>query len=176
MKRKAFTLVELLVVIAVIAILSTIAVISYGAVKSKSRNDTRKDNLSIISKALDLYRAENNAYPNTNGVLQGACQSYGSLSDSGAAAWIPGLAPGYLQSLPHDPNTDVKNPSSDGSACRNSAGQNCYLYVSDGTDYALLAHCTPEGHLSSGDQFYARSSGKGQYAWEVCSLNGCTKW
>jgi general secretion pathway protein G len=65
MKRHAFTLVELLVVIAIIGLLSTVAVVATGSARINSRNMKRKADLVQISKALELYYSNNNAYPST---------------------------------------------------------------------------------------------------------------
>ncbi len=64
MKRKAaFTLIELMVVIAVIAILATLGVISYTTSLQRSRDGVRKADIQNIAQALILYRADNNGYP-----------------------------------------------------------------------------------------------------------------
>jgi prepilin-type N-terminal cleavage/methylation domain-containing protein len=143
MSRRAFTLVELLVVIAIVGLLSTVAVVATNNARINARNTQRKANLVQVSKALDLYYADNGAYPSTGGSgnWHGACSHYGSYADTGAGAWIPGLSPNYMAALPHDPNTEKPG----GTNCPVNQTYACYLYTSNGTDYKLLAHCTPEG-------------------------------
>jgi type II secretory pathway pseudopilin PulG len=115
----------------------------------KSRNATRKANLVQISKALDLYYADYGSYP--SGGWYGNCGDYSGLPDTGAGTWIPNLSPIYMATLPHDPNSGKANAGSPMAYCRDNASGNCYIYRSDGVDYKLLAHCTPEGTLSASD-------------------------
>ena len=172
MKRSAFTLIELLVVISIIGLLSTVAVVATKSSGINARNTQRKANLIQVSKALELYYAQNGGYPSTGGTANwhGACASYGSYPDAYVDAthdaWIPGLTPTYMAKLPHDPNTDKGNPNTaSGPNCNLYPGWDCYQYTSNGTDYKLMAHCIPEGTWSSSDPFYdpARSS----WAWQV---------
>lgn len=55
---KAFTLIELLIVIAIIGILSAIILPNYMASREKARDTTRKNDLVQIQKALELYRMD----------------------------------------------------------------------------------------------------------------------
>lgn len=149
MKRRAFTLVELLVVIAIIGLLSSVAVVSLNGARVNSRNAKRKADFVQLSKALEMYYSVNNAYPTTGGsaAWQGVCTSFGSYPSSGAGGWVPNLAPTYVGILPSDP---APNKSSY-AGC--TAANSCYIYTSDGTNYKILAHCSPEGTLSATDPF-----------------------
>jgi general secretion pathway protein G len=62
---KGFTLIELLVVIAIIGLLSTLAVIALNSAREKSRDSKRVADVKQIQTALELYFADNNAYPDT---------------------------------------------------------------------------------------------------------------
>ena len=183
--KRAFTLIELLVVIAIIGLLSTIAVVSLGSARINSRNTTRKANLVQMSKALELYYANFGAYPTTGGNWQGDCITFGSLPDVdtlnasptscnelSSPSWIPGLTScGYMAKLPHDPDTN-KSPGSGSSYCTDNPSVACYLYKSDGVDYKLLAHCTPEGgNVSTSDPFYDSGHGR-SWAYTVFSSGG----
>jgi type II secretion system protein G len=166
MRRNAFTLVELLVVVAIIGLLSTVAVVSLTSTQTNARNQKRKADLLQISKALELYFADNGAYPSTGTAWHGHCSLYGGYPDTGATAWIPDISPTYMASLPRDPRDSQPNPSSAQGACL-SPSQNCYLYRSDGNNYKLLAHCTPEGTMLSTDTFY--DSSRPTWAWTIYS-------
>ncbi len=64
MKNKSgFTIVELLIAIAVIVILSGIMLAGYRQVQVDSRDVTRSSNATIISEALEKYYEKNGAYP-----------------------------------------------------------------------------------------------------------------
>lgn len=60
--KQGFTLIELMVVVAVIAILAAIAIPSYLGIQKKSARSEAKATLQAISLALEGYMAENNRY------------------------------------------------------------------------------------------------------------------
>ena len=61
--KKAFTLVELLIVIAIIGILSAIAVASGTAAKRVARDNQRKTDIKLLQIKLESYRDEKGNYP-----------------------------------------------------------------------------------------------------------------
>lgn len=61
--QEGFTIVELVIVIAVIGILSTIGIVSYLSVQRKSRDSQRETSAIIITNALEKYYDENGQYP-----------------------------------------------------------------------------------------------------------------
>lgn len=62
-KQKGFTLIELLVVIAIIGLLSTLAVVSLGNARLKSRDARRVSDIKQIQTALELYYNDVGGYP-----------------------------------------------------------------------------------------------------------------
>ena len=58
-----FTIVELLIVIVVIAILAAITVVAYTGIQQRAQNSTTISATQQAIKLLELYRAENGAYP-----------------------------------------------------------------------------------------------------------------
>jgi len=173
MKRTAFTLIELLVVISIIGLLSTVAVVATTSARLSARNTKRKADMVQISKALELYYNDNGGYPSTGGQWYGVCSGAGNFvvkTDSGAGGWIPNLAPAYIGILPRDPNSGKINPTSANATCRTDPTYTCLIYNSNGTDYDLLAHCTPEGTMLATDPFY--DAGRPTWAWTIHSANG----
>jgi len=61
-----FTLVELLVVVAIIVILSTVGIASYQGATKSGRDGKRKGDLSQVQAALELYRSQYSTYPGGN--------------------------------------------------------------------------------------------------------------
>lgn len=62
-RSRAFTLVELLVVMAIIATLLTIAVPRYFSSVDRSKEAVLKQSLAVMRDAIDKYYADNGRYP-----------------------------------------------------------------------------------------------------------------
>jgi len=61
-RQDGFSLVEIMVVVAVIGIVAAIAIPSYLGIQKKTARSEAKSNLEAISLALEGYMAENNNY------------------------------------------------------------------------------------------------------------------
>lgn len=133
MKRNAFTLVELLVVISIIAVLATIGLTIYSGAQKSARIAKRVEDLRNIKVALEIYYSRNNVYPTTTGSWGSECS--GNASDQ----VVPGLIPTYMAAFPADPFMN------------RTAGTSCYRYRSDGTDYKLQNYNIPTTEMSSTD-------------------------
>lgn len=68
---RGFTLVELVIVVAVIIILAAMTISVYSGAQARSRDAKRKADIANIAKALELYYDDNGEYPNAanNGTL-----------------------------------------------------------------------------------------------------------
>ena len=58
-----FSLIELIVVAAIIIVLATIGLVNYQSSSRNSRNAKRKSDLESVRQALVLYRNDNSTYP-----------------------------------------------------------------------------------------------------------------
>lgn len=85
--RQAFTLIELLIVVAIIAILAAIAVPNFLEAQTRSKVARVKSDLLSIATAGESYRVDHNEYP------EGTDNPAGW--DSSIAAYLGPLAPGY---------------------------------------------------------------------------------
>jgi len=82
-QTKAFTLVELIVVISVLAVLSTIAMTQIGNVWSSARDSQRLTDLSSMKSSLEMFRAKSGRLPSpTNGT---------GITYSGGLLWTQGM-------------------------------------------------------------------------------------
>lgn len=88
--KKAFTLIEVLVVVTIISILASIAAVSYSSSLKQSRDARRKTDLEQIRAAVEMYKSYNNVYPGT--ITFGA-----ALTDPSPGTTI------YLSKVPKDP-------------------------------------------------------------------------
>ncbi|MBL8963681.1 MAG: prepilin-type N-terminal cleavage/methylation domain-containing protein [Phycisphaeraceae bacterium] len=89
--RKGFTLVEILIVVVILGILAAIVVPQFTNATQDAQAGNIKAQLDTLNNQLELYRARNNTYPDTD-------DPWGSISD--AASMIGG---GYLKALPVNP-------------------------------------------------------------------------
>jgi prepilin-type N-terminal cleavage/methylation domain-containing protein len=164
-RKHGFTLVEILVVATIIGLLATAGVVSYTQLSKQSRDAKRKADLQQLAAALEMYKSNVGTYPVSGGVWRGTCTSYnqsGTVTDSGASGYIPNLSPTYMQKLPHEPKENAISPSL------------CYLYLSDGVNYKLLAHLGPEVSIASTDPFYDPS--RPTWAFQISSSNTSYTW
>lgn len=65
MRRRGFTIVELLIVIVVIAVLASVAVVAYNGVKGRAEESLIKADMSYNIKRFELYNAEYGHYPSS---------------------------------------------------------------------------------------------------------------
>jgi type II secretion system protein G len=110
--KKGFTLIEIMVVIAILGILIAMASASYVASLKKGRDLKRKSDVVQIGKALELYFTDNGRYPAAaSGANEGKILGCTDPNDPGVCDWgaiwmnkiaIPNII--YMAKLPSDPN------------------------------------------------------------------------
>lgn len=95
--KKSFTLVELLLVIAIIGILTTIIIVGLAESRKKGHDSQRMSDLNTVASALANFYSENHFYPSPTSAP--AVTNYSEL--------ISVLRLDYLSSAPHDPIDDA---------------------------------------------------------------------
>ena len=106
MKNKGFTLVELLVVMAILGVLVTLVAGGFRTAQMRGRDSKRKSDLKEIATALEIFYSDHGEYPNANGEQIQACQ-YDPAMGSGDCTWgasefTDGVTT-YFKILPEDP-------------------------------------------------------------------------
>jgi len=71
-KKNGFTIVELIIVIAVIGILASISLVSYIGSKERSQAEKAKTNAATVKKVVESYYSRNNIYPTTTTQMRSA--------------------------------------------------------------------------------------------------------
>jgi len=141
--KEAFTLLELLIVIAIIGILAAIILPFLQPAREKARDARRLSDLHQISAAVELYALDNsNTPPGDDGVEY----------INGDPQWIPGLVPKYITSLPSDPLDENDHK---------------YHYMRQGVNYEVAAfkevHRTDTSCGNPSGCAYIEERGKGDF-------------
>lgn len=101
--RRAFTLIELLIVVAIIAILASIAMVNYSHATIRAKASALKNDLRITATALEAYVTDQGHYPPAAGVGEWY-NEFGYFTEPVSARMIPLTTPiGYINSVPIDP-------------------------------------------------------------------------
>ena len=108
----AFTIVELLIVIVVIAILSAISIAAYTNFQARARDSLRLQDVKTIAKALEMYYVDHGRFPvsgcTTNcPTPKKINNSWATTSDGSWGILEEALVPKYISELPKDPRASI---------------------------------------------------------------------
>lgn len=122
-KLRAFSLIELLIVIMIIGILATVSIVSYNGTQKVARDNQRKSDLAAISTAYKMYYADKKSWIDSSGLDSTWFNKPGAGGKSMAKALTQD---GYLSKSPLDPLLKLET---DGVAL-NTTTQHQYLKYS----------------------------------------------
>lgn len=124
--KKAFTLIELLMVIVLIGIISGLIMVTLGGATNGAKDGKRKADIGTLRKAIHAYSVLNgNTYPVATCSVNSSC-----------TALYNALVPTYLPSLPTDP----------------TSATTYYSYTSNGSDFTVsstLSNSTTYSYTAS---------------------------
>ncbi|MCG8535658.1 MAG: type II secretion system major pseudopilin GspG [Pseudomonadales bacterium] len=106
--QRGFTLIEVMIVVAILGVLATLVVVNIGGAQDTANINATKSNLQAVSQALDLFKLDNYRYPTTDQGLEALVEK-----PDNARNWPDG---GYLKKMPKD------------------GWENGFVYISPGTD------------------------------------------
>lgn len=111
---KGFTLVELLVVIVVLGILVAISIIAYNGTQGRARDSRRQNDISEITKGLELYYLDNHKYPTSGGATV-TTNTWNTTADGSWTTFVNLLKPYMDNNVPSDPistpNANIMTPN-----------------------------------------------------------------
>lgn len=108
MKEKGFTLVELLVVMAILGVLVTLVAGGFRTAQVRGRDGKRKSDLKEIANSLEIFYSDHGKYPDDNSGKIQACQYDPATGSGDDCAWggVNPFSDGttvYFKALPDDP-------------------------------------------------------------------------
>lgn len=136
-KSGAFTLIELMIVVAIIGILAVIAVPRFAGLLTKSKESTTLGMLTSLRSTLNIYYSANHAFPADN---------LNSLTENGT--YISAIPPAKLPGTLHMDSAAVSVGASTAAALTDAGG---WAYVNDpnsqsyGTIFVNCSHADRNG-------------------------------
>ena len=129
-----FTLVELLVVVAIIALVATFAAVAVNSARSKQRDATRLANVRLIQSALEDSFNETNTYPNGDLLPLGDASQSICLGSSGFSADCSAEDSVFLRVVSETYEDGLEGIVSCGEPARRAF---CYSVQDEGDSYVI---------------------------------------
>ena len=132
MKRRAFTIIEIIFVVSILAVLALMGVVAYRNLSLRAHNTNIESDIRHVQEMVETFRAKYREYPVTTPASKANWKTIDVFTDdncfngSSQADWVPGLTEPLPQSI-----TSTKSGVNDKGGC--------YLYASDGINYVISA-------------------------------------
>jgi len=146
-QKKAFTLLEMLTVVAIIGVIVSIVIVSYSSVRKKAMNTKIDADLSTLNSALTQYYKENGSVPDSS--------LSGSWCKVGVECLNELVSGGFVQKLQKGPNDKC-------TSTLGSSDQECYYYFNGSNFLSISGIKNPKssGPFSKGSGCEETSSSK----------------
>ena len=161
MKKKAFTLVEVILVVTILGILAALVMPTFQGHIAKARESAAKDNLRVMRNQIELYKLQHKGMP--PGYVNGAplpvalleSQFTKTTDEAGVASLStvpsdPYLYGPYVKKLPENPYNKLSN----------------ITYVAEATDFSAAVDGTSSGWL------YKKETGEFKINWTGTDSEG----
>lgn len=178
---KGFSLVELLIVIAVVGVLSTIIIIAINPVTMlrRARDAQRKSDLRQIASALERYYVDKGRYPpyrNQSGCSPAGWGSRSSSSFCGGDQWLT-ADPDFSYYLPKVP----KDPINQGTYAEDNQLVYTYWVSGNGKTYDLLTkledwQSDKKSCINVGYWIESLGGQSANYSWCINKTGGTSWW
>ena len=147
--KKAFTLVEILIVVIILGILAAIVIPQFTQASSDARDSALTSNLQTLRSQLALYRVQHgDQFPSATPATF-VTQMTSKTNVDGTTTGTPALGP-YMQTIPNNPVTGV-NTIANGTAAPTGAATGGWYYKSSGpTDTTSNLYANDNGSTTSG--------------------------
>lgn len=141
--KYGFTILEILIVLAVFGLLATLAVLSLNSARARVRDAQRLSDISTISAGLSRYWLEKATYPSNAGIELGKPGSNAEvLSAAGFEKRQGAQTPIYLDRLPTGPKVGEY-----------------YRYKGGANGYSIRFETESDTDLGKANVFYAHANG-----------------
>jgi len=125
LNKRGFTLIELMVVVAIMAVLASVGFVSYGAVKKKGNDSKRKADLNNIMTTIEMLKNDSAAVSTAAAACTDNMFADSDTDDICAGNSISNGNDVLIPSLPDDPTTT----------------QHYKVFYTNGTDGPITDYC-----------------------------------
>ena len=148
--QKRLTLIEILIVVAVIGLVGSLAAVAVSSARANARDAVRLSNVRQMQSAFEDYFIVRNSYPIVENVMALGYDSAGCLTTEGFNPSCDATSEGVLtRVIPATLGTGLSGQSS----CGNANNAFCYLSVNSGSSYVIqfeLEHAITATELQKG--------------------------